>query len=412
MCRQGYSSSHLSGRYFGQSGPLFWLYIRTSLLTLVTLGIYRFWAKTRIRKYIWSATAGGEDSFEYTGTGLEKFLGFLVAIVILAIFLGLLNILLVFAGLNVMGAFDGTGSELAQIAVIYANLLALLPLMLFAAYRARRYKLARTRWRGLRFGMDNGAWGYVLRALGYYLLVVLSLGILTPLATFRLEKYMIDRTWYGDARMAQDGKWTALYGGMKHLAIALVILVGGGAAAIMMEAETLGAIAFFVGYIWFLVGAIYYRVYAFNYMMRNRVLDGVVTFDAQAETGRVITIFIIGMLALIGASIAGAIVLAIIGSIFGAAIVSPQVISNPELLLTNTGGLIVAGILLGVFYIGFILALGGVNLVMITQKVIAHVVNSVTVANAPHLDQIQQRAADTGADAEGFADALDIGGAI
>jgi len=135
--------------------------------------------------------------------------------------------------------------------------------------------------------------------------------------------------------------------------------------------------------------------------------------DARAETGRVIASFIIGMLDLSAASIAGGIVLAIIGAIFGAAVaLSPDILANPELLMNNAAGLILAAILLGVFYIGFLLALGGVNLVMITQKIIGHVVDSVTLANAEHLDQIQQRAADTGADAEGFADALDIGGAI
>lgn len=405
--------THLHGRYFGQAGPLFWLYVRTALLTLVTLGIYRFWAKTRIRKYIWSATAGGDDSFEYTGTGLEKFLGFLIAIVILAIFLGFLNLLLMFAGLNVMGTLDGSGSELAQLAVIYANLLALLPLMLFAIYRARRYKLARTRWRGLRFGMDKGAWGYALRAIAYYILVGLSLGILTPLATFRLEKYMVDRTWYGDARMVQGGKWSALYPGFKHVAIAPVLIVGSITAGVVIESAALAGIGLAVGYAWFLVGVVYYRVYAFNYMMRHKELDGAVTFDAQAATGRVITIVIVGLLAVFGATVVGMLVLGLILMVvFGLnmAVLTGQGPIDPGSF--GAASAILGGVFSLVAYVALILMIGAVNLVMITQRVIAHVVTSVTLANAPHLDHIQQRAADTGADAEGFADALDIGGAI
>lgn len=61
--------------------------LKTSLLTLVTLGIYRFWAKTRVRKYFWSSVVGEGDGFEYTGTGIEKILVFLVAVVVLAIYL-------------------------------------------------------------------------------------------------------------------------------------------------------------------------------------------------------------------------------------------------------------------------------------------------------------------------------------
>ena len=82
--------------YHGTRSTLFWLAVRITVLTAMTLGIYRFWAKTRLRKYIWSSIAADGDSLEYTGTGLEKFLGFLAAIVILAVYLGLLQILLFF----------------------------------------------------------------------------------------------------------------------------------------------------------------------------------------------------------------------------------------------------------------------------------------------------------------------------
>ena len=76
------SSNDIHGQYRGTRGELFPLAVTVALLTLVTLGIYRFWGKTRIRKYIWSSTVGDGDAFEYTGTGLEKFLGFLVAVTV------------------------------------------------------------------------------------------------------------------------------------------------------------------------------------------------------------------------------------------------------------------------------------------------------------------------------------------
>ena len=65
----------LNGRYTGAIGAFFWLNFRLGLLTLITLGLYRFWARTRVRRYMWSATSPGGDPFEYTGTGLEKLLG-------------------------------------------------------------------------------------------------------------------------------------------------------------------------------------------------------------------------------------------------------------------------------------------------------------------------------------------------
>ena len=396
-------TSQIQGRYFGARGPLFRLYILTSLLTLLTLGIYRFWAKTRIRKYIWSATTGDEDSFEYTGTGLEKFLGFLVAIVILAIYLGIVQMALFYFGLNLFVDPQNQGQELAQIGAIYLTLLAVLPLMLFARYRARRYKMARSRWRGIRFGMENGAWGYAGRALGYYVLNAMTLGLLNPLATFRLEKYMADRTWYGGARFEQSGRWQDLYAGMKHVFIGLAIVIAGGillaifAAMMGVFGAAIGGIFIFVGYIWLLIGLVHYRVYAFNYLTRHKILDGEVSFDANLATGQIVRIVVVGTIVI---SVLMAVVFGVIGGVF-ATMASAVMAGNIALV-----------ILIGVLYLGAFLIAGALSLVMITQPIIEHAVNHVTVHNADHLNTIQQRAADAGADAEGFADALDVGGAI
>lgn len=66
--------------YDGRLGELYVLFIKNLLLTIITLGIYRFWAKTRVRRYLWSHTSLFGDRFEYTGTGKELFLGFLIAL--------------------------------------------------------------------------------------------------------------------------------------------------------------------------------------------------------------------------------------------------------------------------------------------------------------------------------------------
>lgn len=399
-------SERISGRYFGKRAPLFRLYMLTAFLTLVTLGIYRFWAKTRIRKYIWSATTGDNDSFEYTGTGLEKFLGFLVAIVILAVYLGIVQMALFFLGLNLFVEPTTQAQALAQLGAIYITLLAVLPLVLFAQYRARRYKMARSRWRGIRFGMEKGAWGYAWRALGYYLLNICTAGMLNPLVTFRLEKYMADRSWYGDGVFVQTGRWQDLYGGMKHVFIGLAILVVGGVLGAASGNAVLGFIALMVGYIWLLIGLVFYRVFAFNYLTGHKVLDGQVTFEARLETGRVVSILVFGT-----------IILAILmGVIFG--VIVAIFVSNMEMFvggsLSQPGAApsTIAVVFNAIIYVCTILVAGGLSLVIITQPIIEHAVNNVIVHNAEHLNAIQQRAADAGADAEGFADALDVGGAI
>jgi len=238
-----------------------------------------------------------------------------------------------------------------------------------------------------------------LRAIGYYLLNLVTLGLLTPLVTFRLEKYMADRSWYGDAQFAQGGKWTALYGGMKHFVIGLVILVVTFGLGVFLESPGLAGVGFAVGYIWAAVGMVYYRVFAMNYLTAHKTLDGKVNFAAALKTGSVVKIVVVGALII-------ALVFAVaFGVIFA---VMTSMLSAMQFGGPPIGALIVLGVLYGA---AFLIA-GGISLVMITQRVIEHAVNNITVLNADHLDAITQRAADKGADAEGFADALDVGGAI
>src|SRR4051794_10765484 len=63
--------------YDGRLARFAWLTAKTGLLALITLGIYRFWGRTRVRRYVWSRISVGGDRLGYTGTGREMFLGFL-----------------------------------------------------------------------------------------------------------------------------------------------------------------------------------------------------------------------------------------------------------------------------------------------------------------------------------------------
>ena len=60
------------------------LVFRGALLEFVTVGFYRFWLATDMRRHLWSHTSVEGDAAEYTGTAKELFLGFLFALAILA----------------------------------------------------------------------------------------------------------------------------------------------------------------------------------------------------------------------------------------------------------------------------------------------------------------------------------------
>src|SRR5215204_3539165 len=79
--------------FSGSRGEFFHLVKRGAALELVTLGFYRFWLLTDIRRHLWSNTLVDGDAAEYTGRGKELLIGFLVALAILVpIYLGYLLI--------------------------------------------------------------------------------------------------------------------------------------------------------------------------------------------------------------------------------------------------------------------------------------------------------------------------------
>lgn len=165
--------------------PFWRLVSRGAALLLVTLGLYRFWLATDVRRYLWCHTKVAGDWLEYIGTARELLLGFLIAIVLLVP----VNVVL-FVGTLSGGAIGQLGGTLA--------LFVLVLLGQFAIYRARRYRLTRTVFRGIRFHQTGSAWRYAVCAMLWWGLVALTLGLAYPFAQASLERFKMRNTFYGD----------------------------------------------------------------------------------------------------------------------------------------------------------------------------------------------------------------------
>ena len=75
--------------FSGKRSEFFALVKRGAALEFVTLGFYRFWLLTDMRRHLWANTVVDGDAAEYTGRGRELLIGFLVALAILVpIYLG------------------------------------------------------------------------------------------------------------------------------------------------------------------------------------------------------------------------------------------------------------------------------------------------------------------------------------
>ncbi len=395
---------------FAKDGPsLFWLALKTACLSVLTLGFYRFWMITRLRRHYWNSIRIQGDPLEYTGTGIEKILGFLVAVIILAVYLGLVNLGLMFIG---MSYFQG------NIVALNISILAAVPLFFFATYRARRYIMARTRWRGIRFGMDNGAWGYTVRALWYWFLTLVTGGLLYPYQQFKLAKYMADRTWFGDLKFHQNGSWIGLFAYWVWLYIALGLI---GLALWGMYADpgnpsttVIAGLIAFVGYISLFVMFMRYEVVVFRYLWSNRAL-GEASFQNDIAPGKIISVYLVGTLlvALCTAltsialmAVAGAVALGVFGidKLQSMALAMNQ----PMDMATQVQTFPVVAAMAVLFYMVLFVFPFAFSHIFITRPILQRKAEAMVIHGAQVLTQSRQRAHDHAAEAGGFADALGV----
>jgi len=189
---------HGRARFLGADRAFWRLVIRGSVWLLFTLGIYRFWLQTDIRRFLWSNSEIAGDSLEYIGTARELLLGFLIAIALL-IPLNALIFVAAFLG-GTLGQLSGV------IAFVLLGLLGQ-----FAVYRARRYRLTRTVYRGIRFHQTGSAWRYAVCALFWWGMIALTLGLAYPFAQASLERLKVGNTYYGDLRGRFEGSAFRLF---------------------------------------------------------------------------------------------------------------------------------------------------------------------------------------------------------
>jgi len=173
------------------------------LLTIVTLGVYVFWARTRTRRYLWSRTQFIDDRLEWTGTGLELFVGYLLAFVLFVVPFGVIN--LVLQGVMMRGHQGAAG---LMVGLLY---LAILYLFGVARFRALRYRLSRTLWHGIRGGSDDQGvvygWSYFWRTL----LSFLTIYLMTPWAMAKLWNQRWNAMSFGSLPFRSHARWQPVF---------------------------------------------------------------------------------------------------------------------------------------------------------------------------------------------------------
>ena len=191
-------ASQVKVEFSGDRGEFFRLVRNGAALELVTFGFYRFWLATDIRRHLWSHTSVDGDAPEYTGRGRELLIGFLFALAILV------PIYLAYFVITVEAERTKAFASIPLFLFFYL-------FGQFAIYRARRYRLTRTVWRGVRFWMDGSGWAYAVRAAGWALLAAITLGAALPWREAALERYKMRHCHYGELAGSFEGRGSEFF---------------------------------------------------------------------------------------------------------------------------------------------------------------------------------------------------------
>lgn len=211
--------------YDGTLGELYAIYLRHLVLMIVTLGWSRFWGRTRIRRYVWNHLAILGDRFEYRGRGRELLIGFLFAAVLLAAWAGLMYLAWIYVfherPFATFGLFD-----IFSLSVLLIGF----PLAYVGHYAGLRYRLSRTRWRGIRCGMAGSAWRYGAIATFLHFANALTAYLLTPVVSVNLARPRIANARVGTLPFAFAGAAGDIYG--RYLGYYFLNIVAWVAAAV------------------------------------------------------------------------------------------------------------------------------------------------------------------------------------
>ena len=184
-------------------------------LAVVTLGIYKFWGKTEVRKRIWSGIRINGEPLQYTGTGKEMFLGFLLVLAILTIptFLVAIVVAVVFGNSPVANGIVN--------AVLYGGFLYLIGV---GMHRAVRYRLSRTIWRGIRGGLEGSSWRYGWAYFWTGIVLVVTLGWASPWRATKLQNLITNDMRFGNRPFHFDATSGPLYGPFAALWLSVVAI--------------------------------------------------------------------------------------------------------------------------------------------------------------------------------------------
>ncbi|HBR17768.1 MAG TPA: DUF898 domain-containing protein [Deltaproteobacteria bacterium] len=196
--------------FHGSGGALFGIQIVNILLAIITLGIYHFWGKVRVRKYLYSQTELMGDRFAYHGAGKELFIGWLKAMIFIII------------GYAIIFGLSALIHPLFTM-LFYPAMLVVIPA---AMVGAMRYRLSRTSWHGIRFSFRGAFKAAISQYAGGLFLTAVTLGIYYPFFHAKMRHFWVSNSYFGNTQFQYDGNGRDLLGKFMLAGFLTIITLG------------------------------------------------------------------------------------------------------------------------------------------------------------------------------------------
>jgi uncharacterized membrane protein YjgN (DUF898 family) len=190
----------------GQALDYLMIILKTTLLTLVTFGLYYPWARAERLRFLMNHTKLGSHAFSFTGNGKEIAIGYIKGLLVYGvIYVGIIY------GSRIMTESPVLGGVLS--AVFTLLFYGLLPL---AIWGGKAYRLSRTRYRSIYFSIDRSQRNAFFKRYGLDLILVpLTLGFYLPVLLYNLRKNLTNATRWGNVPFSytaqlKDSYWLSI----------------------------------------------------------------------------------------------------------------------------------------------------------------------------------------------------------
>lgn len=222
-------SSSISTLEYTEGGawPLIRRHVINVALMILTLGLYRFWAITIMRQILWRRIRFAGRPLEYTGTGLEIFVGFVRVFLTILLPLGIIFILIELALQREMPTAD-TGAIEAVDLLYFVVVLMLIEMGRFLSWR---YRISRTRWRGIRGRIEHPVGKYLVVAAASAAMIVFSGWLLKPVVDLYRANTILNTLNIGGLKGSYRGGVWALFSTWIGIWIGLALIAVVGVVA-------------------------------------------------------------------------------------------------------------------------------------------------------------------------------------